>query len=95
MRYRLRPQARRDITDIMRHIGRDNPAAALKWQDEIFRTFSLLADFTHSGPARLGIRDGLRIFPKGNYVIFYQQMDEGVAIIRVLHAARNWPQTMR
>ncbi|MDH6267125.1 toxin ParE1/3/4 [Rhizobium sp. SG_E_25_P2] len=95
MGFRLRPQARRDIAAIMNYISRDNPAAALKWQDDLFVTFSLLGDFAQSGSARNEIRQGLRIFPKGNYLIFYEQVATGVSIVRVLHAARNWPATMR
>jgi plasmid stabilization system protein ParE len=35
MAYRLHPKAEDDIYDIMVHIGGENPAAALKWQEEL------------------------------------------------------------
>jgi toxin ParE1/3/4 len=44
MGFRLRAKAETDILSIMNYIGRDNPAAALKWQAEIFRIFELLGD---------------------------------------------------
>nr|WP_245754608.1 type II toxin-antitoxin system RelE/ParE family toxin [Candidatus Accumulibacter aalborgensis] len=32
---------------------------------------------------------GLRSFPAGRYIIFYQQISEGIEIVRVLHSARD------
>ena len=42
MGYRLTPKARRDVSAIMSYIGKDNPRAALKWREQLFRLFQLL-----------------------------------------------------
>ena len=31
----------------------------------------------------------LRSFPMGNYVVFYQQIDGGIDVIRLLHGSRD------
>jgi toxin ParE1/3/4 len=47
------------------------------------------------GSHRSGTADGLRCFPLGSYLIFYRPMLEGIVVIRVLHAARDWSEAMR
>ena len=34
-------------------------------------------------------RSGLRCFPVGNYLIFYNITDDGIEVFRVLHGARH------
>ena len=41
------------------------------------------------GRARDELAPGLRSFPIGRYVIFYEPLPDGVAIARVLHGARD------
>lgn len=31
----------------------------------------------------------LRSFPLGNYLIFYRPIEDGIAVVRVLHGARD------
>ena len=94
MRYRLRPKAERDIYGIMSYIGGHNPRAALDWQDELFRTFAMLAEMPEAGVRRVTSKQTFRLFPKGNYLIFYGVAEAGIEIIRVLHAARDWPKRL-
>lgn len=42
------------------------------------------------GVARFDIRRGLRMFPVGNYLILYREIDDGAEILRVIHGARQW-----
>ena len=44
------------------------------------------------GAAQDKYRSGLRSFPVGKYVIFYEINAAGITIIRVLHGARDWPR---
>jgi toxin ParE1/3/4 len=41
------------------------------------------------GRSREEVAPGLRSFPFGRYVIFYEVMPDGIAIVRVLHGARD------
>ena len=42
------------------------------------------------GTARPEVDLTLRLFPVGNYLIFYRHTEFDVEIVRVLHGARNW-----
>jgi toxin ParE1/3/4 len=46
------------------------------------------------GVARFDVRPNLRMFPVGNYLILYQEIEEGVEIVRVLHGARQWQELL-
>lgn len=41
------------------------------------------------GRARDELAEGLRSFPTGQYIIFYQPVPGGIEIVRVLHGARD------
>lgn len=47
----------------------------------------LLSD--SSGPTS-HLAPGLRLFPLGNYLIFYLPEPEGIQVIRVIHGARDY-----
>jgi toxin ParE1/3/4 len=42
------------------------------------------------GRARDNLAAGLRSFPVGRYLIFYQVVPDGIELVRVLHGARNY-----
>jgi toxin ParE1/3/4 len=92
MGYKLRPKARKDISAIMSYIGKRNPRAALAWRDEIFRILDMLGQLPEAGAGHEEIGIGIRMFPKGNYVILYETEENGIAVIRVTHAARDREQ---
>ena len=83
------------MCEIMSYIGKHNPRAALRWQDEIYATLQLLGSMPGIGAARETPRLKSRMFPKEGYLIFYRPDDEGIEILRVLHAARDWPKLLR
>ena len=90
MSFRLRPEAENDILSIALYISDFNPDAALKWQHDILHDCRLLAQNPGIGVFRNSIRPGLRIFPRGRYLILYQQTDFGIDVVRVVHGARLW-----
>lgn len=47
------------------------------------------------GTARETPKLATQMFPKDGYLIFYRPQDDGVEILRVLHAARDWPKLVR
>jgi len=85
-------QARNDVLDIWEYVARNNPAAA----DRLIRRLDVmirrLAEQPRIGAAQDKYRAGLRSFPVGNYVIFYEPIPTGIQVIRILHGARNWPE---
>lgn len=95
MGYRLRPLAERDIYQAMSYIGRRNPGAALRWQIEIYATFDFLAAMPGAGTQRQSAQVKVSMFPKDGYLIFYQVNEASIDILRVLHAARDWPKLVR
>ena len=54
--------------------------------DESCRT---LAEHRQLGASRHDIRQGLRYFSVGKYVILYRIIDDGVEIVRVVHGRRD------
>lgn len=84
------PQAREDVLDIWDYIGVDNPAAAdtvVRRLDEVVR---LLADHPNIGTRQDRFRKGLRCLSADDYLIFYDQSEGRLRIIRILHGARRW-----
>ncbi|WP_373458393.1 type II toxin-antitoxin system RelE/ParE family toxin [Neorhizobium huautlense] len=90
MRFRLRPRARRDISEILAYLAARNPTAARAWREAIFRIFDLLDTNPQMGTAHDDVRRGLRMFPTGRYIVLYRLDDESIVVLRVIHAARDW-----
>lgn len=95
--YRIewRPKARDDLRAIVRHIGKDNPARARSFGQEIRDKTKPLAQ--HPGPGCTG-RPGLpadvhELVAHPDYIVFYRVLAESrtVQILRVKHAARQMP----
>ncbi|MGK6312014.1 type II toxin-antitoxin system RelE/ParE family toxin [Neorhizobium sp. DT-125] len=85
-------RALHDRDRIYSYIEEDDPAAALAL-DELFekRSTRLAA---HPMLGRVGRVDGTReLVVHPNYILIYDIADACVRILRVLHAARQWPPT--
>ena len=94
----FKPQARRDTIDIVRYIAMDNPEAAEKFVTALENTTSALAEMPEMGrqynfrDPRLRCVRCLRISRTFSaYLIFYQNIPEGIEVIRILHASRDFP----
>lgn len=83
------PLARIDLVDIWEYFAEDSEARADAFIDLIDQKFHLLASRPHLGRLREELTKGLRSFPVGRYIIFYQALPDGVEIIRILHGARD------
>lgn len=89
-RVRRWSRANRDLTSIVRHIARDNPAAAHRWLTSIEELFCRLAAQPEMSAVCETRRFGLiRRHSFGNYVIYYRPIDDGIDVLRVLHGARD------
>lgn len=85
-----RPMACEDRAAIMDYIALDNPGAALELDDEIeAKTNALVSHPKLYKPGRMKGTREMVIRP--NYVVVYRETPAEVTILRVLHAARQWP----
>ena len=57
--------------------------------DRIDRAFDMLADTPFAGRARHDLKDNLRSFPVGNYIIFYFPLPDGIEVVRVMHGRQD------
>ena len=81
--------AKQDLREIAAYIARDNPDAAIRVVSRIRDVCkTTLATFPAGGTMRDELRSGLRSFTVGHYVIYFQGRNP-VAILRVLHGARD------
>ncbi|MFN3674270.1 MAG: type II toxin-antitoxin system RelE/ParE family toxin [Bosea sp. (in: a-proteobacteria)] len=83
-------EALRDRDAIYDHIEQDNPAAALALDARFSAAAQRLADHPALGrPGR--VHDTRELVAHENYVLIYDLAEGGVRILRLLHAARQWP----
>lgn len=84
-----RPFAGADIADIWDYIAEDSVRRADAWVDRLDTRLRTLSIQPMIGRARDELAPGVRSLPFGRYVIFYQPLDDGIDVVRVLHAARD------
>jgi toxin ParE1/3/4 len=85
----ITPQAARDIEDIGDYIAQHNPTAARKLIERINGVFHGLSFNPLLGIARTEIREGMRSFPIGHYLILYRVDAEEILIVRLIDARRD------
>ncbi|TXL81958.1 type II toxin-antitoxin system RelE/ParE family toxin [Vineibacter terrae] len=80
-----------DIEAAHRYVSRDNPVAAKRLVERIFKAAARLKDLSEMG--RTGRNQGTRelVVTRTPYVIMYEFGDERVEALRVMHGARRWP----
>lgn len=83
--------AQEDLYEIWKYIAdkQQSPAAADHVLTELGRIAELLAITPLIGTDAARFRAGLRMCPKWNYILFYEPIDDGILLHRVLHGARN------
>lgn len=81
--------AEEDLKEIWTYVAEHNTAAANKLIKEITRRFIILRDQPHMGREQDKLLVNLRSFAVKNYLIFYQPLEGGIEILRVLHGSRD------
>ena len=85
-----REAARADLLAIVDYISDDNPDAAQRLKDEVEDKASKLPDRPKLyRPGRIAGTREMVVRP--NYIVVYAENDRAVVILRVLHAAQQWP----
>jgi toxin ParE1/3/4 len=84
------PSSRRDLLEILEHISKDKPGAALRHVERLEESCWMLARNSQVGTARDDLVPGLRCWSVGNYVIFFRSSIDGIEVVRVVHGARDF-----
>lgn len=72
------------------HISDDNPDAAQRLKDDIEAKAAKLPE--HPKIYRTGRVEGTReMVVRSNYIVVYAESARAITILRVLHAAQQWP----
>jgi len=80
------------LSDIWDYVAEHSVERADKLLDLIHEKCLTLAEFPEMGRARHELLVNLRSSVVRNYVIFYQQIPDGIEVLRVLHGARDIPR---
>jgi toxin ParE1/3/4 len=84
--------ARDDLQQIWLYVARDNVRAADELIDRFEESLRILSRQPYMGQSAEQYRAGLRQFTVGKYVLFYEPIEDGITLIRVLHGARKLEQ---
>ena len=91
------PEAWDDMRAIVAYIATDNPDAAERFVPALEKTYAQLEALPGMGSVRhFGRKDlqGVRVIPVTgfeHYLLFYTATSTNIQVIRVLHAARDFP----
>ena len=89
-RYIESPLAQQDLIETIRTIAADNTSAAQSFLRDLEREYQLLAENPEMGRERQDLGRQLRSFSfRNSYLIIYRPINDGVAIAKFLHGARD------
>ena len=84
-----REAAKSDLKEIWKYIASDSTERANDFLRALNDKMDTLAKNPLMGRERDEVMPGLRSFPFKRYVIFYQPLQDGIDVVRVLHGARD------
>jgi toxin ParE1/3/4 len=95
MKVRWLKDGTRSLRSVHAHIALDNPAAARRVVQHIRASIRHLQTFPRSG--RIGQVPGTMELVVNNlpYIVVYRISGDSVEILRVFHAAMNWPPLLQ
>lgn len=92
MRIRWLSRAVEDLAHLHAYIAQDNPEAAGTEAAKVVEAVKRLEDYPASG--RPGRVPGTRELVISRYIVAYRVKEGVVQILRILHAARKWPESL-
>jgi toxin ParE1/3/4 len=97
MGHRLAPQAKADLEDIASYALVDSGSleVATRLVDSITERFVLLGTHPSARRRRDDLRQGVRSFPVGSYVVFYRIEGDDVVVQRVVRGSRDLGALLR
>lgn len=81
--------AEHDLLSIHAHIALHSPAAATRLLRRVDDSCRMLAQQPGLGARRDYIREGMRLWTVGVYLVLYRTYGEGIEIVRVVHGHRD------
>ena len=81
-----------DLEEIWLHFVEKSQKTAHKVLKQITDKCHQILEFPKIGLERNEVLLSLRSMPSGKFIIFYQETDFGVEIVRVVHSSRNIEQ---
>lgn len=91
MKVRWLDEAVLDLKAVREYIARDNPAAAAEVAERIRGAVRILTDYPAAGRAGR-VPHTREVVGSGTpYILSYRIKANAVEILRVLHAAQEWP----
>jgi toxin ParE1/3/4 len=94
-RVTRRPQAEADILEIWDYIAEDSVVDADRWLDRLDEKLALWATQPLMGRARDELAPGIRSLALGRYVVFFEPLQDGIDVVRVLHGSRDIDTTFK
>ena len=95
-RFRVLPEARRDLAAIWDFIAKDNIKTADRVEAEFYETFASLARMPEQGYRRSDLtKRPVRFFPLYSYLIIYQPGKDTARIMAVVHGHRNLKRLLK
>jgi len=88
-RVKVAAAAEEDLKEIWSYIAERNAEAANGVVREITGKFAILRDYPQIGREQDKLLVNLRSFAVKQYFIFYQPIEDGVEILRILHGSRD------
>ena len=88
-RVQYQPSAKADLINAWLQIAADSPERADSYISRLHEICELLAGQPGMGLDRPDVAAGVRSFPVDQYVIFYEQHDLTIAVLRIWHAAQD------
>ena len=88
-RVTRRPQAETDILEIWDYIAEDSMVEADRWVDRLDERFALWATQPMMGRSRDELAPGVRSLAFGRYAVFFEPLQDGIDVVRVLHGTRD------
>lgn len=86
-RIERRPKARFDLLSMFNFIAdKGGEARADRYLRRLNDAIGYLAQQPLMGRARPEVAEGIRSFPFDEYVIFYLPLEDGIELVRVIHA---------
>ena len=91
----FRRAAERDLEEIVAHIAIDDMEAASRFRDRIVARIKVLQTLPNSAQPRPEFGADTRTIPIGSYIAFVRVRGSKVAMLRILHGARDLPRIMK
>ena len=86
-------QAEEDLIEILASLAQGGSSASARFDALLSRKLELHSRFPGLGAPCDEIAPGLRTFTVWRYLIFYEELVDGILIVRVMHGARDIPNS--